>query len=115
MNLFLRLLNRVFWIICFFLPVKRTKVVFQSYYGRGYGDNPKYIADALIKSGEKLDLVWVVSGNEDYVFPLFFRNTLFSVQKTEGVVVVFLYVLGIIFDGICHVNKFTSSVRPAFS
>lgn len=77
MNLILRILKRIFWIICFFLPVKSKKIVFQSYYGRGYGDNPKYIADALIDSKEKLDLVWVVSGKESYVFPKEIRTVTF--------------------------------------
>lgn len=40
-------------------PVKRDKVVFSNFNGRGYGCNPKYICEALRKSGEKLDLVWL--------------------------------------------------------
>ncbi|MEE0945895.1 MAG: CDP-glycerol glycerophosphotransferase family protein [Acutalibacteraceae bacterium] len=81
MKLTLRILKRIFWIICFFLPVKSNKVVFQSYYGRGYGDNPKYIADALIDGKENLDLVWVVSGKESYVFPKEIRTVTFRSFK----------------------------------
>ncbi|MEE0840805.1 MAG: CDP-glycerol glycerophosphotransferase family protein, partial [Acutalibacteraceae bacterium] len=77
MSLILRILNRAFWIICRIFPIKKNKIVFQSYYGRGYGDNPKYIAEALIKSGEKLDIVWVVNGKEKPDFPPCIRTVLF--------------------------------------
>lgn len=43
-----------------FLPINRRKVVFCSYYGSGYSDSPKAIANALLASGEKLDLVWLL-------------------------------------------------------
>ncbi len=77
MNLMTRVLRRAFWIICKFLPVKKNKIVFQSYYGRGYGDNPKYIAEALYKKGNNIDFVWVVNGIEDPNLPSYFRPVLF--------------------------------------
>ncbi len=77
MQLIIRILKRIFWIICSFFPVKNNKIVFQSYYGRGYGDNPKYIAEALIKSKEKLELVWVVNGKEKPDFPPCIRTVTF--------------------------------------
>ena len=39
------LVRRIVWLVCWFLPVDNKKIVFSSYYGRGYGDNPKYIAE----------------------------------------------------------------------
>ena len=77
MNLMTRVLRRAFWIICKFLPVKKNKIVFQSYYGRGYGDNPKYIAEALYKKGNNIDFVWVVNGIEEPNLPSYFRPVLF--------------------------------------
>lgn len=53
MNLVLRVLRRIFWIICYAFPVKNNKIVFQSYYGREYNDNPKYIAEELKKRQRK--------------------------------------------------------------
>ena len=73
MNLFFRLFRRLFWIICRAFPVKNNKIVFQSYYGRGYSDNPKYLAEALRKSGKALDFVWVTNGREDSAVPDGFR------------------------------------------
>ncbi len=49
------------WALCSVLPVKRNKIVFTSYYGRGYSDNPKAIADELLKRNEDLDLVWLAN------------------------------------------------------
>ncbi|WP_171339065.1 CDP-glycerol glycerophosphotransferase family protein, partial [Acinetobacter baumannii] len=43
----------------YWLPLNKRKVVFDNFGGRGYGDNPKYIADELLKQDENLDLVWV--------------------------------------------------------
>lgn len=77
MNLIVRILRRVFWVLCKACPVKKNKVVFQSYYGRGYGDNPKYVAEALRKTGELIDFVWVVNSSENPDLPDGFRTVKF--------------------------------------
>lgn len=46
-------------------PIKQNKVVFCSYYGRGYSDNPRAVAEALRASGEDLDLVWLLKNKAD--------------------------------------------------
>ena len=46
-------------LICKTTPIKRNRIVFSSYYGRGYSDSPKAICEVLRKSGEDLDLVWL--------------------------------------------------------
>lgn len=47
-------------IACFgCLPICSKKVVFDNFGGRGYGDDPKYIAEYLRRSGKKLNLIWV--------------------------------------------------------
>lgn len=55
-------LNRVF-------KIKKNKIIFSNFYGNGYGDNPKYICDELLKSGKKYDIVWVVKKNIKQEFP----------------------------------------------
>lgn len=44
-------------------PVKNNKVVFDNFCGKGYGCNPKYIANALLNTTESpnIDIVWVVN------------------------------------------------------
>lgn len=49
-------------------PIKKNKVVFTNYYGKGYGDNAKYIAEEIIKQNIRLDLVWLVN-DLDYHVP----------------------------------------------
>ena len=53
-----------FWGLCLILPVKRNRVVASNFYGRGYGDNPKYIVDKLL-SHKELELIWLVKGDKD--------------------------------------------------
>ena len=52
----------LFWHICFyFCKVKSNKIVISNYYGKGYGDNLKYIADRLLcGKNSKIDIVWIV-------------------------------------------------------
>ena len=41
------------------LPIKKRKIVFQNFSGRGYGDSPKYIAEAIINNNLDYDMVWL--------------------------------------------------------
>ncbi len=40
-------------------PIKQTKIVFCNYVGKGYGCNPKYIAEEIIRQKKDWDLVWL--------------------------------------------------------
>ena len=44
--------------IFFLLPIRKNKIVFHE--GRGYGDNPKYIADEILKQNLNYELVWIL-------------------------------------------------------
>lgn len=47
---------------CFsFFPIQRNKIVFQNFGGKGYGDNPKYIAEEMLKQNKRYRLVWLVT------------------------------------------------------
>lgn len=48
-----------------FLPIKKNKIVFDNFLGKGYGDNPKAIAEEVIRQGLKWDLVWLTKQNEE--------------------------------------------------
>lgn len=43
------------------LPLKKDRIVFVNFSGRGWGDNPKYIATELLQKKSNYDLVWLVS------------------------------------------------------
>ena len=46
-----------------YLPLKINpkKIVFDNFLGKGYGCNPKYIAEELIKQNVDCEMVWLVS------------------------------------------------------
>lgn len=52
----------LFEIICHYLPLNPKKIVFSNFLGRGWGDNPKYIAEEILRREYDYDLVWLVSG-----------------------------------------------------
>lgn len=42
-----------------FIPIKKNKIVIDNYWGKGYGDNAKYICNYLLSTDKKLDIVWL--------------------------------------------------------
>ena len=60
---------RFFWLF----PMDPDKIVFDNYYGKGYGDNPKAIADEFAQRG-KGKLYWLYDGTNStfpaYICPL---------------------------------------------
>ena len=48
-----------------FLPIKKNKVVFDNFLGKGYGDNPKAIAEEIIRQHLDWDLVWLTRCHQD--------------------------------------------------
>lgn len=53
--------------LLYLFPVRNNKVVFLNYDGKGYGDNPKYIAEELLRQNVSCKMVWLV--REDYFVP----------------------------------------------
>lgn len=51
------------------LPIYNNKIVFDNFSGRGYGCNPKYIAEELIRRNRKYDIVWLVRDESEAVPP----------------------------------------------
>ena len=54
------------------LPIKKDKIVFCNFSGRGYGDNPKYIAEEIHKRNLNIDMVWLCADKET-IFPPYIR------------------------------------------
>lgn len=55
---------RAYYSITYLFPIKKNRIVLSSFYGKGYGDNPKYIAEQLYEMDNSLDLIWVVESSE---------------------------------------------------
>ena len=45
------------------LPVKKNKVVFLNFDGKGYGENPKYVAEEILRQKLPWKLVWITKGD----------------------------------------------------
>jgi CDP-glycerol glycerophosphotransferase len=50
-------------------PVKNNKIFIQNFNGKGYGDNPKYIVEELLRHGFNFDLVWAANPDFNASFP----------------------------------------------
>lgn len=70
-----------FWHYMFyFCNIKNNKIVISNFYGKGYGDNPKRIVEAILKINANVDIVWLV--NDNYSFPKNIRTVkLFSIKS----------------------------------
>lgn len=65
MNLIKKLYIAGCWVLSLAIPVNPKKVVFCSYYGRGYSDNPKAVAEELLKRNTDAKLVWLVKDQKE--------------------------------------------------
>lgn len=46
-------------------PIKKNKIVISNFYGRGFGDNGKYIAKELLSQSVDYDIVWLTDKRDD--------------------------------------------------
>lgn len=44
-------------------PINNKKIYVSNYYGKGYGDIPKYIVDYILKNTDDYKIIWVVKDN----------------------------------------------------
>lgn len=49
-------------------PIKKNKIFVKNFFGRGYGDSPKYIISYLLDNYKGYDVVWCINNNY-YTFP----------------------------------------------
>lgn len=90
-----KIINRVekFWLNRIAVPIierkyansyiDKHKIVVDNFYGHGFGDNPKYIVESLLKKEAGLDIVWLAD-SLSYNFPNGVRPVLInSLQATK--------------------------------
>ena len=46
-------------------PVENRKIVVSHFSGKGYGDNPKYIVNELLKQNANARIIWIIRDEED--------------------------------------------------
>lgn len=62
-SLFLSIVKFCLRNLFYLFPIQKGKVVFDNFFGKGYGDNPKYIADEIIRQKLNYKLVWLLKGS----------------------------------------------------
>jgi CDP-glycerol glycerophosphotransferase len=69
-NILTLILKHIF--VC--LPIKNNKIVMTNFAGKGYGCNPKYIAEEMLRQHLDYDIVWILrkelSGRANIPFPI---------------------------------------------
>lgn len=63
MKLLKKVLRNLLWQLLSFLPKDKRRAVCQSFYGRGYSDSPKAVAEELRRRGFRV--YWIVKGNSE--------------------------------------------------
>lgn len=66
--------------LLYYMKVKNNKIVFNNFIGNGYGENPKYIAEEIIRRKLKFDLVWLIN-NPDSSIPKEIRQVKYGSFK----------------------------------
>ncbi|MCQ2418683.1 MAG: CDP-glycerol glycerophosphotransferase family protein [Clostridia bacterium] len=69
MSILNKIASAAAWGLSGLLPIKKNKIVFCSFYGKGYSDHCKAITEVLLKSEKKLDIVWLVRPGEEASLP----------------------------------------------
>ncbi len=64
-RLFSGAVKRLGWASCRLFPINKKKIVVSSYFGKGYGDNPKYIVDELLAHASSYKIIWLVKDKQE--------------------------------------------------
>ena len=59
-KIFIYIWYRFVGIVFRILPIKNNRILFSNFFGKGYGETPKYIAEELILEEKKYEIIWLV-------------------------------------------------------
>lgn len=91
MVLIKRIIIRSFLLVSRLKPIDKNKVIFTNFTGRGFGDNPKAVAEKLHELYPDADIVWTVKGQAEKTLPEYIRSipydslTYYKEMATAGV------------------------------
>lgn len=75
------IIKRICFVAFRVFPIRSKKIFFNNYFGRGYGCNPKYIAEALHRLYPDYELVWEVRNDFNKDFPDYIRRVRYESPK----------------------------------
>lgn len=73
--------KRILCNIFYFFPIQKNKIFLSNFFVKGYGDNPKYIAEEIIKQNLPFDLVWATKFDYDESLPKQIRSVRYGSIK----------------------------------
>ncbi|WP_418748412.1 CDP-glycerol glycerophosphotransferase family protein [Faecalibacillus intestinalis] len=59
--------------ILYYLPMKKDRIIFDNFGGKGFGGNPKFIAEALHEKCNKIEIIWLEDNLEKFLFPEYIK------------------------------------------
>jgi CDP-glycerol glycerophosphotransferase len=65
LHVFFNILSSLLSIVFRLFPINNYKVTATNFFGKGYGDSPKYIVDELLNISNKYKIVWLVSDRKE--------------------------------------------------
>lgn len=65
-RLFLKKSKQIIALLFYILPIKKNQVTVYNFNGGGYGDNPKYLVEELVKHGN-YNIIWFVKDLKTYM------------------------------------------------
>lgn len=74
-------IKRILCSFFYFFPIQKNKIILSNFFVKGYGDNPKYIAEEIIRQDLPLDLVWTTKCNYDESLPKQIRSVRYGSIK----------------------------------
>ena len=81
-NCFLQIKSQLFKLFIKTAPIKKHKIIFNNFCGKGYGDNLKYIAEEILNRSRDYDLVWMVNDLNEQ-FPNGIRPVLYHSRRAH--------------------------------
>ncbi|MBE6948024.1 MAG: glycerophosphotransferase [Ruminococcaceae bacterium] len=64
-RIFFAIVRRAVCLGCCFVPLDSKKIVISSFYGRGYGGNPKYIVEEIRRQNLDYKIIWLIRSEKE--------------------------------------------------
>ena len=77
MKVILEKIKKMTTLLFYLFPINKNKIAVYNFSGGGYGDNPKYIVEELMKISNKYKIIWFVKKSSDD-FPKFIKQVKYN-------------------------------------
>lgn len=64
-RVFSALVKRLYLFVCFFMPLDKNKIIISSFFGKGFSDSPKYIAEKVHSLNPEIKIIWLINSHDE--------------------------------------------------